>query len=96
MPKGSERYIDHRRRGRARRLWCGPRQIRGEAHYRARLCEESVITARWLSEIGYTYTLIARYYDVTIACIRRACTGETWAHVGGPLQGPKTRRGLPV
>lgn len=67
------------------------RPVRGSAHGRARLTEESVAEARRLKAEGWSYPALARRYGVNRVTLFYAISGRTWSHV--PMEDHPGRRG---
>lgn len=71
-------------------------RARGEHNSNARLTERDVVEMRaTYAEGSTTQRALGEKYGLAITNIRKALTGRTWAHVGGPLL-PKRRPGRPA
>lgn len=57
------------------------RHMHGETHFKAKLTESKVRTARRLRERGWLFSRIAKRYGITKEAACYACIGRTWKHV---------------
>lgn len=81
----ADNSADMRRKGRQARgsRFAGRPVLRGEAHGRAVLCEDSVRRIRAMHSAGATKQSLADRFGVHRAQIRRVVTFKSWKHVGG-------------
>lgn len=72
----------------------GMEYTRGSKNTEARMTEDGVLEARKRRAEGAPYRELAEKLGVSIGTIRKACLGQSWKHVLGPLA--PVGRGYPV
>ncbi len=70
----------------ARPVCPAERRSRGEEHYRARLTTAQVLEIRRRFAAGEHKASLCRAFRVGFCAITAVVRGQTWKHVGGPIQ----------
>lgn len=65
---------------------------RGERSGKSKVCDEDVLQMRSLAATGVPLRAIAQQFPVNETTVGFIVSGQTWAHVGGPLTIPSGRK----